>query len=143
MRIGASLWSSTVSYLITSKGGSNCENADIGSSHIATRKSFRICGKIIARKCGRNCEGNLPSHSGMTENASSSWDAIALALRHFFGRGKTTGSFSHLRSKDCSPRVWSRRGPTAAELIMSLLFPPCPDREPVLKVSNFFHQGIS
>src|SRR6266496_2779395 len=124
---------------IMSSGERNSKRADTSSSRTATLSSSPICGKITARKCGNDCEDNLPSHYGMSGNASFSLGATALGSHHFFGRGKTTGFFSHLKLRDCSHQAWSGRAQIAAALITSSLSPPCPVREHVLKVSNFCH----
>src|SRR5436309_3053889 len=120
-----------------SSGERSSKRADISSSRTATLSSSPICGKITARKCGNDYEDNLPSHYGMSGNASFSLGATASASHHFFGRGKRTGSCSRLRSKDFLFQEWSRRAQIAAALITSSLSLPCPVREHVLKVSNF------
>src|SRR5438477_9786107 len=120
----------------------NSKHADTSSSRTATLSSFHICGKITARKCGNDCEGNLQSRYGVSANATFSLGATASESHRFFGRGKTTGFFSRLKLRDCSHQAWSRCAQIAAASITSSRSAPCPVRERVLKVSNFCHLAI-
>src|SRR5206468_8684027 len=99
---------STANCLITSSNERSSGHADTSSSRTATLRSSPICGKIMAKKCGNDCEGSSPSHYGTSDDANSNSDAIVSASRRFSGRGKTTGFFSHLKLKDWSQQAWSR-----------------------------------
>src|SRR5206468_13112720 len=134
---------STANCLITSSNERSSGRADTSSSRTATLRSSPICGKIMAKKCGNDCEGSSPSHYGTSDDASSNSDAIVSASRRFSGRGKTTGFFSHLKLKDCSHQAWFRHGRILGGLITFSLFRRCPVHELVLKVSNFSLLGIS
>ena len=106
------------------------------AGHSLRSELFRTSTKIIRRVCGNAFGDNLPSLYGMTENASSSSDAIASESRRSFGAGKGTGFFLPRKSRGCSPRAWSPHGPTAADSITFSPFPPCPVRGPVSKASS-------
>src|SRR6266436_10346234 len=128
--------------LITSSDERSSGRADTSSSHTATPRSSPIHGKIMARKCGSDCEGSSPSHCGTSDDANCNSDVIVSASHRFSGRGKGTGFFSHPKLKDCSHQAWFRCGRIVGESIMFSLFRPCRAHELVLKASNFSRPAI-
>src|SRR5437660_11808232 len=134
---------STANCLITSSDERSSGRADTSSSHTATPRSSPIYGKIMARKCGSDCEGSSPSHCGTSDDANSNSDAIVSASRRFSGRGKGTGFFLHPKLKDCSHQAWSRCGRIVVESIMFSLFRPCAVVELVLKACDVLRQAVS
>jgi len=67
--------------------------ADTSSSRTATLRSSPIYGKIMARKCGSDCEGSSPSHYG---RATTPTPTRTRSFRHraaFLDAAKRLASF--------------------------------------------------